>query len=788
MNNVIILSKPETDTTETATDAALPIDVSAPADKRVSEFWRSMSELEGTKEFNAALAREFGSDTGEDSSGVNRRRFVQVMGASLALAGASGCRWDRQNIHSFTRAPSSHVPGKPKYYASAFATGAIAQPVMVTSYDFRPIKVDGNPKHPMSNGASDITTQATVLSLYDPDRSQRVLEDGKESSWTSFGTAAKTIFGALAKRGGQGLSVIAESTSSPTYLALKAEFAKAFPQAQWVWFDGASSDNSRKGAQLAFGRDVRTMLELTEAKIIVSLDDDFLGAHPAHVKYSADWAKGRKPDSRTAANTVSRLYVIESRLSVTGGRADHRLPLRSRDIKGFAVALEGAIRSGGQAEYRDPEVARFLNALVKDLTKNRGASVVTVGEGQPAEVHAVVHRINDFLSNVGKTITYLNSGDTNAPTQAQDFARVVDDMNRGQVDTVLIIGANPAYAAPKSYGFADAYAKVKNRIHLAQYVDETSRTATWHLNEAHWLESWGDARAYDGTISIVQPMIRPIYDGKSAIETLSLVIALATGNVADSGYVLTRRTFSTLTHLFADNSALAAAPNPDFDSQGHVKEGDASASAPDAKLPLVITAFDKSWRQTLFDGVVSNSQFDKVTPAIVGFDVGSVDAPAARDQAVSGELELTFYVDGRMGDGRHSNNAWLQETPDFITKLTWDNALLVGPTTAKQLNVKDEQMVTVSVDGRELTVPVYIQPGQATGSMALALGYGRIAAGRVGGWKEGTLDHTISGFDANQLRDTSAVAFLSGVKITPTGETFKLASTMDHFVIDNAGF
>lgn len=787
MKNVIILPKQaEEAVAESANgDAPAAIEVvSAETDNNVKQFWRSMSELEGTKEFDAALTREFGTDVGEDSSGVSRRRFVQVMGASLALAGASGCRWDKQNIHSFTRAPASHIPGKPKYYASAFATGGVAQPVMVTSYDYRPIKVDGNPKHPMSNGASDMTTQATVLGLYDPDRSQHVLQDGKKSTWAEFGTFAKTVFADLAKTQGARFTVLAESTSSPTYIALKQDFAKAFPQAQWVWFDGLNSDNSRKGAQLAFGRDVRTMLELRDARVIVSLDDDFLGAHPAHVKYSADWAKGRKPE---AGDEMSRIYSIESRLSVTGGRADHRLPLRSKDIKAFAIALEAAVRSNGAAQYRDAEVAKFITALAKDLNRNKGQSVVTVGEGQPAEVHALAHKINDVLGNVGKTVTYLNTGDTSTATQAQDFARVVDAMSRGQVDTVLVLGGNPAYTAPKVYGFADAFAKVKNRIHLSQYVDETSRAATWHLNEAHWLESWGDARAYDGTVSIVQPLIRPIYDGKSAIEVLSIVNGIATSKPAETGYVLTRRTFSTLTNATANDSALAAAPNPDYDTQGFVKDS-AAASAPEAKQPLQLSSFDKSWRQSLFDGVVANTAFDKVSPSVGSFDVGQVSEPAARDQAANGELELTFYVDSRMLDGRHSNNAWLQETPDFITKLTWDNALLVGPSTAKSLDIKDEQMVKVTVDNRELTVPVYIQPGQAHGSMALALGYGRVAAGRVGGWKEGQLDHTIAGFDANVLRGTGTSLFLSGVKVAATGDTFQLASTQEHYVIDKAGF
>ncbi|HSI04822.1 MAG TPA: TAT-variant-translocated molybdopterin oxidoreductase, partial [Myxococcota bacterium] len=418
----------------------------------MTEFWRSLSELEGTAEFDQALAREFGSDVGDKDSGVNRRHFVQIMGASLALAGASGCRWDKDNIHSFTRSPQSHIPGKPKYFASAYDTDGIAQPVMVTSYDYRPIKVDGNPKHPMSFGSSDITTQGTVLELYDPDRSKNVLNDGKKSSWDAFRAFAKEAF----KGSGSQVAFITGTYSSPSLVGLVAELKQKLPQATWVTFDGISRDNIRQGSMAAFGKPVRTMLELAQARVILSLDDDFLGAHPAHVKYSRDWATARRPEQ---GETMSRMYVVESRLSNTGGCADHRLPLRSRDVKAFALAVEQALRQSGvgiegqspSPSGLDAEVTRFAHSVAKDLAAHQGSCVVTAGSGQSSEVHAIAHRMNLALGNAGKTVTYLDHG-----TAAQDgsqnmnLARLIDSMSKGQVETLVVLGGNPVYNAPGS--------------------------------------------------------------------------------------------------------------------------------------------------------------------------------------------------------------------------------------------------------------------------------------------------------------------------------------------------
>ncbi len=760
----------------------------AASDTRVTEFWRSLSELEGTAEFDAALAREFGTDVGDAESGVSRRRFVQVMGASLALAGASGCRWEKDNIHSFTRSPQSHVLGKPKYFASAYETDGIAQPVMVTSYDYRPIKVDGNPKHPMSHGGSDITTQGSVLELYDPDRSKTVLADGKKSSWDAFKKFAKDAL----KGDGSRVAFLTSTTSSPTLMGLVAELKAKLPQATWVTFDGISRDNLRQGAMTAFGKPVRTMLELARARVILSLDDDFLGAHPAHVKYARDWATARRPEQ---GETMSRMYVVESRLSNTGGCADHRLPVRSRDVKAFALAVEQALRQSGVSidgqspapVGLDAEVTRFAQTVAKDLASHQGACVVTVGAGQSAEVHAIAHRLNVALGNAGKTVTYLDHAlGAQDGNQTMNMARLIDTMSKGQLETLVILGSNPVYSVPGALGFSDAYAKVKNRVHLSDYLDETSRTATWHLNAAHWLESWGDSRSYDGTVTVQQPMIKPLYDGKSAIEVMSMLLAATQENgVAETGYELVRRTFAKLSGVEADAKAITAVVSPDYDSQGPVPEG--ASAATEAKLPVLFNGFERAWRQSLFDGVINNTSFAKVTPTLQPFTVSAAEAPASRTDAKNGELELTFYVDSRMGDGRHANNAWLQETPDFMTKLTWDNALLVGPATAKALGLEDEGMVKLSVNGRELTVPVLVQPGQALGSMALAMGYGRTAAGRVGGWMERELDHTIAGFDANVLRGTETVSFVAGVKVAPTGERFKLATTVDHFLIDAAG-
>jgi MoCo/4Fe-4S cofactor protein with predicted Tat translocation signal len=492
------------------------------ADTKGPEYWRSLEELAGSSEFHEMMHREFPKGASEWLDAVSRRGFLKLMGASLAMAGMTACtKQPLQPIVPYVRQPEDVVPGLPMFYATAFTLGGYASPILVESNLYRPTKIEGNDQHPASLGGTDIFAQASILGMYDPDRSQTIAYLGDVRTWGNFLEAIRGPLNAQKAVQGAGIRILTPTVSSPALADQLRSVVKLYPQAKWHVYEPVNRDNVLEGAKMAFGQAVETQYKLENADVIVSLDADFLYAgFPGSTRYIRDFAKRRNPD----AGNMSRLYVVESTMSSTGAKADHRLPARASDIEAIARALPGIEAMNSNVGGLDAEQTLLLAAAYKDLAAHRGSSVVIPGDHQLPAVHALAHAINAKLGNIGKTVFYTDPIDANPINQTDSIKDLVADMRAGKVDMLFILGGNPAYDAPADLGFADALKNtdIPVRVHLGLYQDETAELCQWHVNEAHYLESWGDARAYDGTASIVQPLIAPLYDGKSAYELLAV--------------------------------------------------------------------------------------------------------------------------------------------------------------------------------------------------------------------------------------------------------------------------
>jgi molybdopterin-containing oxidoreductase family iron-sulfur binding subunit len=704
-----------------------------------SSYWRSLGELRDTPEFQAALETEFPAK--DDPAGISRRRWLQLMGASFVLAGAASCRWEKRELLPFEKRPANRTPGKFERFATTMDMSGTVLGLMVTCVDGRPIKIEGNPKHPYSLGATNAYAQAAILELYDPDRSRNIVQktgEGDEvKSWDEFTAFAKMHFDKIRKNDGQGLAVLSEVSTSPTLAAQRKQLLKEFPKAVWVEYEPVSHE---------FG-DLRTHLHLDKAEVIVSLDADLFGNHPAAIKHAHDFAAGRE----ATGGKMSRLYVVESCYSITGAMADHRLPIPSGQISSFAKMLHNAIdvpdvMPGGRPVSKfvmggDSSIIKFASAVANDLLTHKGKSVVVVGSGQPEEVRLIIRDINRLLDNIGKTIDYTESPVADQQLQIEGLKSLVADMSAGKIETLLILGGNLVYNSPANISVADALKKVATSIHLSLYRNETSLQSTWHLPQAHFLESWGDARAYDGSYNVIQPMIEPLYGSHSNIEVLAIIL----------GEPATRTALDIV--------------------QSTVKE------------IIGTDEFDQKWRKIVHNGLFQNGILKKRDiHKLMNILDGGYLAPS---EIKNGELELVFRPSAALYDGRFANNGWLQEMPDPITRLTWDNVAVMSPKTASKLGVEDSTLVRLKYKGRELEIPVYILPGQADGSVAVALGYGRTAAGLVGGSAAEGVPSV--GVNAYHLRTSDAMYFGKGLSVEPTGIKYQLATVQDHYAIDRVG-
>ncbi len=510
--------------------------IEAAADQKAGpEYWRSLEELAGSADFQEALHREFPKGASEWVDSVSRRGFLQVMGASMALAGMTGCvRLPLEPIVPYVRQPEEVVPGRPMYYATAMTLGGYASPLLVESHLGRPTKIEGNEQHPASLGGTDIFAQASILGMYDPDRSQSVVSMGDQRSWQSFVTAIRGPLSAQKALQGAGIRILTPTISSPTLADQLRNFLKIYPQAKWHVYEPVNRDNVLEGAKLAFGQPVETRYDFEKADVIVSLDADFLYAgFPGNVRYIRDFAKRRNPDGN-----MNRLYVVESTPTTTGAKADHRLPMRASEIERFAHDLSSHIPVNPPTGGVAGDFPGLGGLVFQDILKHRGSSVVIVGDHQPPSVHAFAQAVNQALGNVGKTVFYTDPVDANPVNQTESLKYLVADVDAGKVDLLIILGGNPVYDAPDDLDFANVLKsnKAPLRVHLGLYQNETAELCQWHINQAHELESWGDARAYDGTVSIIQPLIAPLYGGKSAVE----FVALLAGQSDATGYDLVR--------------------------------------------------------------------------------------------------------------------------------------------------------------------------------------------------------------------------------------------------------
>ncbi|HTS38619.1 MAG TPA: TAT-variant-translocated molybdopterin oxidoreductase [Candidatus Solibacter sp.] len=708
------------------------------------EYWRSLEELAGSEEFQQAMHREFPKGASEWADSVSRRGFLQVMGASLGLAGltaATGCvRLPNEPIVPYVRQPENVIPGRPQYYATAITLGGYTSPVLVESHEGRPTKIEGNDLHPASLGGTDIFTQASLLTMYDPDRSQSVVSMGDQRSWKAFLEALRGPLSAQKALQGAGIRILTPTISSPTLADQMRTFLKNFPQAKWHVYEPINRDNVLEGAKLAFGQPVETRYDFSKADVIVSLDADFLSAgFPGNTKYIRDFAARRGNDllgwspyqeADRIRPLMNRLYVIESTPSATGAKADHRLPVKASDIDPILRFLASGLGVTGHGAMADMTGAsgEFVAKTAGDLHIHRGASIVIAGEHQPPAVHALAELLNSQLGNVGKTVFYSDPVDANPVNQTESLTDLVADMRGGKVDLLIILGGNPAYDAPADLNFADALknSKIPMRVHYGLYHNETAELCQWHVNATHDLEAWGDARAYDGTVSIIQPLIAPLYGGKSALE----FVALLNGQADATGYDLVRAFWSKLI-------------TPPCAGDG-------------------CKTFEDVWRKSLHDGWIEGITF---APKSLQTKSGGFPPPPASD---SNAIELNIRRDPTIWGGEFSNNGWLQELPKPMSKLTWDNAVQIGPKMAQRLNIASEDVVELELNGKKVRGPVWIQAGHPDNSVTITLGYGRTRAGRVG---------TAQGFNAYELRTSANPWIASGVKITKTGETYKLAST-----------
>ncbi|HEU0121460.1 MAG TPA: TAT-variant-translocated molybdopterin oxidoreductase [Bryobacteraceae bacterium] len=720
------------------------------------KFWRSLDELSNSPKFQNWVAQEFPEGAADVMDGKSRRKFLQVMAASMGLAGLTACRRPVEKILPYAKSVEGVVMGNSLHFATAMPFNGGAQGLVVESFDGRPIKIEGNTNHPESRGAAGTLAQASVLNLYDPDRSKEVLADGKPSTWDSFSKVAATL-----PADGEGVRVLSTLVNSPTLAGLRGQLASKMPKAKWVEYEAFTDDTLIEGSQIAFGDALRPQFDFKKANVVVALDFDFLELENRSLGWVKDFSARRKPapvaapashhgaaaDAHHAAPAaeahhgapaatehaaappaageatpgMNRLYAIESNFTLTGVMADNRLRLKPSDVQNFVFDLARALGAITGLQILGQQ-DRWIKALAKDLQANRGKSIVLAGSRQPAVVHAVVALINQTLGNAGETVTYTK--DVRRPVAA--LKELAGELNSGGVKALVILGGNPVYDAPVDLAFGDAVKKAPLSIHLGPEVNETGVIAKWHLPESHYLEAWGDVASNDGSISIVQPLIEPLFATKSAIEIVGFLLA----GKWPKGFELVK-------------------------AQSKLDEA--------------------GWRKALHDGLLAGTAGASVKGAA---DKTKVEAAVNNAPKTGGRIEVQFFPSHNLWDGRFANNAWLQEAPDPMSKLVWDNAAVMSPKTAKELQVEiipDDvgmyaQKIIVEIGGQKVEAPVYVLPGHADNTVTLMCGYGRKEIGRVG---RGI------GYNAFAVRPSTGLGFASA-NITKAPGTYYMVSTQEH--------
>ncbi len=698
-------------------------------------YWKSLNELANNEEYRKFAEREFPEDATELKDGISRRNFLQVMGASVALAGLASCRKPVEKILPHSRQPEFKVTGESNYYATSMPFHGYTTGVLVNSYQGRPIKIEGNDLHPASAGKTNIHAQAEILSMYDQERSRYVRNNDEQSSWEDFVDFCEEHFADTDRR----IAFISEANHGPTYNRLKDEAQNRFTNADWVTFEPYGEENVLAGHEQALGQKLRRSNRFDRANVVVSLEDDFMNVADNNVQNIQRFSEARKIDS--VEDELNRLYVVESNYSLTGSNADNRYRLKTTKLKSFTFALGARLSqdvSGLDAfsGYSDDSIdSDWIEELAAELLDNRGSSILTAGSEHPPEVHAAVAAINVALDNAGETVEYISVPTVDEGDQNKRYREVVQAMQNGEYDTVVLIGTNPSFNSYGDLDFNEALDQVDTSIHLGLHNDETGSRCNWHVNRAHFLETWGDGRSWEGQLSVIQPLIQPLFDGKSEVEFLAAVVH----GEDEKGVDLVKESWDD----------------------------------------VLTEDFDNQWDTVLHDGLLEDTSYDLASVSLAGNFADEIsqalsDAPASSDS----EIEFVLRPDPKIVDGRYANNGWLMELPDQMTKITWDNVALLSPQTARDIGIPDSRafgqtavpMLTIETDEGSVDLPAWVIPGHADNSITTYTGYGR----EIGKVAAGV------GVNTFAVRSSEKPLVHSSVSVSASGEEYEIASTQDH--------
>jgi MoCo/4Fe-4S cofactor protein with predicted Tat translocation signal len=699
----------------------------SPVTESPRTYWRSLEELAETPEFVARVERELPRFRDVVNS-FDRRRFLQLMAASMALGGLSGCgpETNPSQLLPYVEAPENVIPGRKRYYASAITKSGYAMGVLVAHQMARPFKVEGNPDHPASLGAASAIMQASILEMYDPRRAQTIYGAGRIAAWEDFVAVLHERRDSLRANKGAGLRILTGATGSPTLADQMAKVRQQFPGMRWHSWEPLHRDNELAAAAKSFGRPVERIFAVDTADRILGVGSDLVSAAPGWLAYARAFAARRRPAE--TGGTMSRVYAIESTPTLLGAKADHRLPLRPDEIAAALRQLAGLLGAGPQdwSQQQTPH-AEWLKAAAEDFAQHKSRSLVHAGREQPAEIHMLADAINGALGAFGNTVRLIAPVDAGDGSKQNSLSDLTQDMAAGKVDALLIFGVNPVYDAPVDVDFAQALRRVPFSACLSLYENETAQACTWRLPATHDYETWGDARAFDGTVTIQQPQLRPLYDGHSAHQVLAILL----GNLTPADYDVVR----------------------DYWKQRAQQENRGG--------------FDTFWHESVRNGVVANTAAPLLNLTTNRTDATATPLPPAHPR---GQLQALFRPDEGNWDGRYADVPWLLEMARPFTRLTWDNAALIAPATAKRLKLSTHDVVEISVGSRKLKTPVFVLPGQARDCVTLPLGWGRSAGGLGTG----------VGFNAYRLRTAAEPWTVAIASIGKTGETYRLATTQGH--------
>ncbi len=793
-------------------DDAAGVDTDKPV-LAAKKYWRSLEELTDAPEFKDFVQREYPQHAEKWDDPVERRTFLKLMGASMALAGLTGCVFQPpEKIVPYVTQPENGTPGKGLFFATAMTMGGVATPLLARSNEGRPTKLEGNPDHPQSrNGspddtgssATDIFSQASILSLYDPDRAQTTLFRDETRPWTTFVGEIRSALDNVRPGQGSGLYFLTETITSPSLAEQLKGILTEFPQAKWHQYEPVNNDQARAGAMMAFGQAVNTVYDFSKADRILSLDADFLAAMPGTLRYARDFAARRRVAE--GKNEMNRLYVVETTPTTTGASADHHWAIRPSELLKAATTIASHVGVIGVSA--DTSI-NGLDAIGRDLQQHRGRSIVIVGREAPPVVHALAHAMNGALGNVGQTVFYTDPLAVNPGDQRQSLQDLINDLDGGRVQMLVMIGGNPVYNTPADLKLnQERLFKAKLRIHLSQYRDETSELCHWHIPATHYLEEWSDTRTYDGTVSIVQPLIEPLYQSRSAHELLAVFTPqydrkpydiireywqrnLPAGRQQNAEGSRQEAAGSTQTAAGSQQAANSSQPSAVSNQQSPpagVAQAAEQGSSPSVREGA--SDFETNWRKWVHDGFIPNTALPVKNVTVNSG--GLVQVLSNTQPASNSQFELVIRTDPTIYDGRFANNGWLQELPKPLSKLTWDNAALVSPNTAQQLGLQKAigkkggdisvDTIRISHQGRTTSaqIPAWVTPGQPDGVITVHLGYGRRLAGRVGNGH---------GFNAYEIRTSDSPWSAAGVQVERTGGQYVLAATQLHFNMEDYDF